>query len=105
MVRWLLALLLGLPLFLGHPGGVSAAIAEPDSTDDAWALIRANTPATKAVYRPTWLPARFTQSGIASPRATGLFFGVTYTSNEGDVLLFGTSANFCGDPDAKSEKS
>ncbi len=91
MSRWLLALLIGLPLFFSYPGGATAAIAEPDGSDDAWALIRANTPADRAVYRPTWLLTRFTQAGLPSPRSTGLFFGVTYTSTEGDVLFFGTS--------------
>ena len=105
MIRWTLALLLGLPLLLGQPvGGVAAATAEPDATDDAWALIRANTPPTKAVYRPTWLPPRFTAPGTPYPRPEGLFFGVSYTSTEGDVLSFGTSANTCGDSDTQSER-
>jgi len=105
MSRWSLALLLGLPLLLNSPGGVSvsAAIAEPDGTDDAWALIRANTPAAKAVYRPTWLPARFTKAGIPSPRPEWLLFGMGYDSDAGDRLFFGTSANFCGGGDGTVE--
>ncbi len=94
MSRWLLALLVGLPLFLSYPGGTTAAIAEPDSTDDAWALIRANTPADRAVYRPTWLPERFRQPAVAA--TVGLLFGVGYDSDAGDRLFFGVPANFCG---------
>jgi len=102
MSRWLLALLIGLPLFLSYPS--EAAATEPDSTDDAWALIRAHTPAERQVYRPTWLPARFSGAGVPSPRPEGLTFGVTYTSTEGDSLFFGRWANICSDSDAKSER-
>ena len=104
MLRWLLALLLGLPLFFGSAGVAAATPDELDATDNAWALIRANTPADREVYRPTWLPARFTQAGIPSPRPDGITFGITYTSTEGDILFFGSWANSCGDPDGTSAR-
>ncbi len=103
MVRGLLALVLIMPLLLGVPTA-TAATAQPDATDDTWAIIRANTPADRQVYRPTWLPPRFTAPGVPSPRPGGLTFGVGYTSIEGDSLFFGSWANICGDSAAKSER-
>ena len=62
----------------------------------AWAAERARVPTDLPVYRPTWLPARFNQPPIAV--ANGLEYGVVYTSDEGDRLLFGLTGNTCGLP-------
>ena len=95
-VRLLLGCLMALSLPVGIPAGVTSAAETWDFSNDAWAYLRAKTPAARNVYRPTWLPDRFWQPAVASTYDSGLVFGATYVSDTGDRLLFGSTANFCG---------
>ncbi len=77
-------------------GRATVAAAAPERSDAAWAAIRATFPADQFLPRPTWLPDRFRRAGRAIDN--GLEFGVAYTSDEGERLLFGRTANACGLP-------
>jgi hypothetical protein len=59
----------------------------PDAaTAAAWAALRARVPVGAAVYRPTWLPARFRQT---TPEfVDGTFLGVSYRNSADDYLQF-----------------
>lgn len=81
-------------LLLGMGPVATRATARWDFSNDAWAYLRAKTSAERNVYRPTWLPARFRQPAVAS--TVGLLFGVSYDSDVGDRLFFGSTANSCG---------
>lgn len=94
--RFTLALLGWLSAASALLGGGASAQAAPDPSNAAWAAIRARFPAEQLLPRPTWLPDRFTKPGVASDN--GLFFGVLYTSDEGDTLLFGRTGNSCALP-------
>jgi hypothetical protein len=61
-------------------------VAAQDDSDAAWATIRATVSANQPLYRPTWLPDRFRQPGVAATQ--GPITGVNYISHEGDNLLF-----------------
>jgi methionine-rich copper-binding protein CopC len=68
----------------GLPAGESSG--SKGGGDDAWAFVRATLPPELPIYRPTWLPERFRQSPL--PPASGPYFGVTYRSDQGDMLVF-----------------
>ncbi len=58
----------------------------PVGVDDAWAIVRAALPAERPIYRPTWLPSRFHSEPL--PPVPGPYFGVTYQSDQGDLIVF-----------------
>ncbi len=75
----------------------SAQAADPAGSDVAWATIRAKLPRDTPVFRPTWLPERFRQAGTATTSRP--IVGVSYTSDEGDSLLFVFGgSNTCATP-------
>jgi len=76
--------------------GRADAAAAPDGSAAAWAALRAKFPADQPLPRPTWLPDRFTTSGVAIDNGTAL--GVAYTSDEGDTLFFGRTYSSCALP-------
>ena len=100
--RWgRLALIVGLALvLLAAPGLGRAAGGAQDSDDAAWAAVRAKLPANVPVYRPIWLPARYSE--VWRPSAPLPYDGVTYRSDQGDLLAFTFGAtNSCPDVTAR----
>lgn len=84
------------------PVGINAVTLPVDPSNAAWATIRAKVPAEQPLYRPTWLPDRFTRPGIAATQ--GPVTGVTYTSDQGDNLLFVYGgSNSCTEPAVSTE--
>ncbi len=66
------------------------AAGSPDAaTEDAWAALRARVPVGAAVYRPTWLPARFRQPAEFSDRGGTLSVGYRSPDNGGLVFAIG----------------
>jgi len=94
--RFTLALLGWLVAATALLGGGATAQAAPDPSDAAWAALRARFPAEQLLPRPTWLPDRFTTPGVVVDNGTA--FGVAYTSDAGDTLLFGRTYNSCALP-------
>ncbi len=94
LVNLALGLVIGLLALGGDGPGTTRAAEGWDFSNDAWARLRALTPAERPVYRPTWLPARFRQP--ATVTTVFLLFGVIYDSDAGDRLFFGNTANSCG---------
>ncbi len=89
--RFTLALLGWLVAASALLGGATSAGAAPDPSDAAWSALRAKVPAAQALYRPTWLPDRFSKPGTFVDDA--LMFGVSYLSDTGDRILFGRTYN------------
>lgn len=58
----------------------------PVRADDAWLALRALVPSDLPVYQPTWLPARFRLAPL--PPGPMPYVGVTYVSDQGDLLVF-----------------
>ena len=66
---------------------LTAGVAWPPfGVENAWAILRAALPPDLPLYRPTWLPARFRWDPL--PPMPMPYFGVTYESEQGDLLVF-----------------